>query len=505
MLLLASIAIAGAPRAQEIGVYVDSTAQIIRGFGAANIVGWRPDMTSEEIETAFGTGDGQLGLSILRLRIEPDPARWAASVPTAQRAQDMGVLIFASPWNAPDELLVPGAEGDTIAVDKYDEYAAHLAAFNDFMSDHGVDLYAISVQNEPDYAEEWTGWSPEGIVTFLRDHAPSIGTRVIAPESFQFRRNYSDPILNDSLAAAHTDIIGGHTYGGGLGPYPLARDMGKEVWMTEHYTDSQHSANLWPLALDVGEDIQRTMLSNMSAYVWWYIVRYYGPIADGEASAAFPDESFGERGEVTKRGYVMSQFARFVRPGYVRVHTGPAGPFSRVSTTAYTGDGKLVIVAVNASVSAQDVTLVLEGSTAGSFHRFVTSETQNVEPLDDVLVADGGLAVTLGPKSVTTFVSEPGAVSSGDVPDESTSLAQNSPNPFGRRPTVIAFTVPAPGHVTLSVYNALGQRVATLVDAVRPAGRHEVVFDGAGLASGMYVYRLEVGGHTEQRRMTIVR
>ena len=490
---------------EQISVYLDSTAQVIRGFGAANIVGWRPDMTDAEIETAFGTGEGQLGFSILRLKIDPDPGQWQRNVETAKKAFDRGVLIFASPWNAPDDLLEPGVEGDTVAVDKYDEYAAHLEAFRVFMADNGVDLYAISVQNEPDYAEEWTGWSPEGMVEFLRDHAPTIGTRIIAPESFQFRREMSDPILNDPLAAANTDIIGGHTYGGGLRPYPLAQKMGKEVWMTEHYTDSQHSANLWPLALDVAKDIQGTMFSNMSAYVWWYIVRYYGPIADGERSASFPNEEFGEKGEVTKRGYIMSQFARFIRPGYVRVHTDQPNPFSSVSVTAYRNGPDLVLVAVNESGSTREVALSLEGGSAERFRRYVTSATQNVEHLDDAEVSDGALAVTLAPASVTTFVAADAMVSTEDATTEAFILGQNAPNPVGARPATIEFALPAPRHVTLTVYNVLGQEVARITDGPRQAGAHEVVFDASGLPSGVYIYRLTAGEWAAQRRMTILR
>jgi len=49
-------------------VYLDSTQQVIRGFGAANIVQWRPDMTANDIDKAFGTGPGQIGFTILRRR-----------------------------------------------------------------------------------------------------------------------------------------------------------------------------------------------------------------------------------------------------------------------------------------------------------------------------------------------------------------------------------------------------------------------------------------------------
>lgn len=503
--ILLLVAVPALSAQETVRVYLDSTAQTIRGFGAANITSWRPDMTDAEIETAFGTGEGQLGFSILRIKIDRTPSTWAQSVPTAKKAFDRGVLVFASPWNVPTDLLAPGAGTDTLAADKYPEYAQHLADFNTFMANNGVDLYAISVQNEPDYAEEWTGWSPGQIVTFLRNHAPAIGTRVIAPESFQFRRNYTDPILDDPVAAANTDIIGGHTYGDGPFDHPRAREMGKEVWMTEHYTDSQHSADLWPLAFEVAEDIQRTMLSNMNAYVWWYIVRYYGPISDGERSQAFPDEEVVAKGEVTKRGHLMAQFSRFVRPGYVRVHTERTSPFSRVTATAYRDGSDLVVVVLNPGTSEREVTLAFEGGLVDRFQPYVTDETRNVEALGEVAAEGDHLTVALGPRSVTTFVAETVPVASeGGASENVLALGLNRPNPFGES-TALPFTLPVAGPVTLSVYDALGREVAVLVDGVRPAGRHEAVLDGGRLPAGVYVVRLTAAGQTAQRRITVVR
>ena len=498
-------------RAQDkVTVFLDSTAQTIRGFGAAYIHFWRPDMTDAEIETAFGTGEGQLGFSILRLGIDPNPARWGENVRTAKKAYDMGVLIFASPWNAPADMLKPGPGSDTVAVDKYDEYAAHLKAFNDYMSANGVELYAISVQNEPDYAEDWTGWSPEGMVKFLRENAPSIGTRIIAPESFQFRRAMSDPILNDSLAAAHTDIIGGHIYGGGLSSYPLALEKGKEVWMTEHLTESSHSANVWSYAMDVGTEMQGVMNADMSAYVWWYLVRYYGPIADGEVSASFPNEDYGRKGDVTKKGYVMSQFSRFIRPGYVRVHTKKlitrGGGFSRVSVTAYRDSTRMVLVATNPAAVPADVELTLEGGTAARFSRYVTSETQNVERMDDVEVSGNTFTITLGAGSVTTLVADYASNVSAEeaVVPAPHQLSQNYPNPFSGV-TTIGYTLPRPGDVRLEVLDLLGRKVATLAEGGASAGSHQITFDASGLAGGVYVYRLTTDQGVQTRRMMVIR
>src|SRR5690606_8279713 len=71
-------------------------------------------------------------------------------------------------------------------------------------------------------------------------------------------------------------------------------------------------------------------------------------------------------------------------------------------------------------------------------------------------------------------------------------LEQSAPNP-ARGQASIRYSLPEAVHVTLRVYNALGQEVAVLAEAEQAAGRHEVVFDAADLPAGVYFYRLEAG------------
>lgn len=83
-------------------------------------------------------------------------------------------------------------------------------------------------------------------------------------------------------------------------------------------------------------------------------------------------------------------------------------------------------------------------------------------------------------------------------------LGNNYPNPFNPS-TSFAYEIPVEGHVTLSIYNVLGQHVVTLVDEVRAAGSHQVTFDAGTLSSGTYLYRLKSGSQVTTRSMMLIK
>jgi len=83
-------------------------------------------------------------------------------------------------------------------------------------------------------------------------------------------------------------------------------------------------------------------------------------------------------------------------------------------------------------------------------------------------------------------------------------LEQNYPNPFNPA-TTIRYEIPENQHVTLKIYNVLGQRVATLVNEQQAAGRYEINFDATRLSSGSYMYRIDAGGRSITQTMMLIK
>jgi hypothetical protein len=82
-------------------------------------------------------------------------------------------------------------------------------------------------------------------------------------------------------------------------------------------------------------------------------------------------------------------------------------------------------------------------------------------------------------------------------------LVQNYPNPFNDE-TVLPFDIKENGNVKLVVYNILGKPVSTIAEGPYQPGSYKVRFDGAGLPSGIYFYRLRAGGFTAVKKMVLM-
>ncbi len=117
---------------------------------------------------------------------------------------------------------------------------------------------------------------------------------------------------------------------------------------------------------------------------------------------------------------------------------------------------------------------------------------------NDMGAYGGPLRKVLG--SIITSVDE---TSNGTIP-KAFMLSQNHPNPFNPE-TKIQFSVPATGFVSLQVFDILGREVRTLLHETRNAGNYQLDFNAAGLASGVYFYRLTANNFIQTKRMVLLR
>lgn len=93
---------------------------------------------------------------------------------------------------------------------------------------------------------------------------------------------------------------------------------------------------------------------------------------------------------------------------------------------------------------------------------------------------------------------------SEDEPTENVQFNPNYPNPFNPT-TTISFELQEQAHIKLSVWNYVGQKVATLIDEVREVGEHKIVWNAANMPSGFYIAKLEIGEKTYVRKMTLIK
>nr|WP_242838522.1 RICIN domain-containing protein [Clostridium bornimense] len=408
--------------ANDATINLSKKYQTIRGFGGMNHPSWAGDLTESQRNTAFGNGENQLGFSVLRIYVDDNKDNWYKEVATAKSAIAKGAIVFATPWNPPSSMTETftkdGKKAKRLRHDKYADYAKHLNDFVTYMKNNGVDLYAISIANEPDYGHDWTWWTADEVLNFMKNYAGSINCKVIAPESFSYNKSMSDPILKDSKALANMDILGAHLYGTSYNnfAYPLFEEKGngKELWMTEVYhPNSSSSADKWPEALEVSYHMNKALTNGFQTYTWWYIRRSYGPMK--------------EDGTISKRGYCMAQFSKFVRPGYIRVGA-TENPSTNVTVSAYTGDNKAVIVAINKGSSDVNQKFVVNNGNIKKVDRYRTSGNENLAKTSNLKADSNGFWANLPANSVSTFVCDLSSTTGNNNNNNNTSNNDNNTN-----------------------------------------------------------------------------
>jgi O-glycosyl hydrolase len=334
--------------------------------------------------------------------------------------------------------------------EKYEAWATTIAAFPGKVKQNaGVDLYAMSIGNEPDFAScgmsepcngnyPTTLYSAEEMVAFVKIAGPKLkaaGCKVMAPEASEWLHTWSDTsaccsvpgnkpssdplkcgfpptkcapgkgydyghcLFRDKDAWEAVDIIGVHQYDTQVAaPWPIDVPEKKPVWQTE-----MSGVKWWP---DGKPD---TTIENGLTVAGWI----HNALTVGEASGwlywwynggSETNEGLLINGQDTKRHYTFGNYTKYVRPGMTRVDVTGNVP-KDVLISAFKGSGtSVVIVAINKGADATVPVTVSGGTVPGSFTPVVTSGSENWVSKTAVPVNNGTFTATLGAKTITTFV-----------------------------------------------------------------------------------------------------
>ena len=406
--------ILGVVHAANVTMTVDNTKyQYVRGFGAfvCNPQFSYNHMSESEINLVWGP-NSTLKCNIMRLYLPIGESNFSQSLSTAKIAKNLGLYLFATPWSMPaewktyDTVNAMTSSGDYNYLNEayYETYADYLNSYVTYLKNNNVNLDAISIQNEPDWPCEYAGciFTTTQIVNFLANYASRIDCKVIAPETIGMTDSYANALYNSSAALANFEIYGGHQYSGVGTAFQKLAEKNKELWMTEYLINWATGDNKEDRDVDWSSDafnyataINTCMLSNVNAWVNYAAKRFYSIMGDGTRGTT--------TGEITKRGYVMGNFSKYIT-GSTRL--GSSFSSNDLSGSAYLSQTEDTIFAViiNSSSASHQLTLALP-FYAGGGKSSVTSSSKNLlESNIEFNAATNRPAVTIEASSVTTLL-----------------------------------------------------------------------------------------------------
>ena len=385
LLLLASMLLSLTLSAQRATVRINAQTkyQHITGFGGfvCSPQFTYNHMSTAEIKKVWGE-TSTVGCNIMRLYIPIGKNSWGQSLATAKLAKQMGLIVFASPWGQPAEWKTNGTSNAKnsdgtqgyLKKENWADYAQYLEDYVQYLRKNGVELDAISIQNEPDWPADYAGclWSATDIASFVKTYGRTISCKIMAPETLAVSDSYVNA-LNKTDILPCFDIYGGHQYGGIQSAYKNLAAKGKEIWMTEYlinWNEGQSSTRNFDFTKDFFNffrAINTCMLGNFNAWIHYAAKRYYAMMGDGQNGA-------GSSGAITKRGYVMAHFARFVT-GMDRIGATFGGGLEGSAYQSQTGDTVAVVMA-NATDKDVELTLDLPFYTKGT-SLYTTTKSKN--------------------------------------------------------------------------------------------------------------------------------
>lgn len=434
-------------QARELRLKVYNTSyQTVTGFGAAACDGAMcPYATdTQPVRLLFGPRS-KIGLNIMRMEISPNfegdvkvpewgnwdsPYDWQGSVPSARYVKQQGGIVFGTPWSPPGDYKTNGsAQGGNsddqgnqrgeLREDCYEKFFPWMNTFLAYMKSKGVDVDAVSVQNEPDWWVSYSGclYTPEQQLNLVRDYAHMLdretypGVRLISAEPLGFNPAYSNLLLNNPTAREQVDIIAGHIYGhaplGNLkSAAQLAAKYGKEVWMTEHSsTDNIDRLPNWHEQLIFAEEVNECLLAGCTGYIYWYMRAHWAFVGTGEEKY----NPGNTKNKLLPRAFVMSHFSKNVT-GSTRLRTSrdkTTGEGDALEFSAFVKGDSLIVMAIDTIGTDYDLLLTLPYPVKSGTHILSTgNETANLCQTSAIAIDEPSKEVTVSmpARSLNTYV-----------------------------------------------------------------------------------------------------
>lgn len=397
------------PTALHIQVDPEQRYQSMVGFGASitDASAWliqqrmSPDQRDALLKELFGRDNGGLGLSFARLTIgasdfsrhhyslddppgnRPDPELTHFSiepnrgdvipVTRAALAINPDLQVMASPWSAPawmksNDSLVQG----TLRPEYYDAFARYLVRYVDAYAAEGIPIFALTVQNEPDFEpKDYPGMrlNAPARARFIGDHlGPQLAGRAKPVQIFDWDHNWDKPeeplgVLADPVAGKYVSAVAWHCYGGSVDAQSPVHDAypDKDAYMTEC------SGGSWEPLLSGGLTLQARNLVIGSVRHWARGVLFWnlaldenrGPHAGGCDTCRGVVTIDSRSGEVSRTDeyYALAHASRFVRQGARRVASSETG--HDIDNVAFRNedDGSRVLLVTNSAAKPQAITV----------------------------------------------------------------------------------------------------------------------------------------------------
>ena len=404
----------GTAQPGDVTVDPGTTYQTVDGFGEADV--WQGTPSAAQQTLLFDPVNG-IGLTLLRVGIESvsgtSVIMGTAGLADGPVITKFGGKVWAAPWSPPaadknnDNVDGPGSNNDnTLKSADYGAWATTLAAFPAYYkAQTGVDLYAVSAQNEPDFNATYESclYSASQLVNFIDLLGPLLAAldppvMVLAAEPDNWGNlwggdGYGSAILADPGADSYVGPIATHDYGGTSAgtyarPAPPANNT-HHVWETEctpSGTDAITIATMIYAAFTTG---------GVSGWHYWW------------TESLLPNGASNPPPQL----FALGNFSKYVRPGYVRadVTGAPTPSASAPLVVAFTNppDATLAIVVVNGG-EAQQISFFVSGTAwPGTVVPYVTSATAQLTAGTTIPVTAARFMASLDAQSVTTFVGKP--------------------------------------------------------------------------------------------------